>query len=400
MLRKIIPPIASAARNFSICELPAHLQELQKTCHSFADRELKPVAAELDRDARFPAEQIAKLADLGLMRVTVDPEYAGSGLNMLALSLVVEELSRGCGSTGSIVSIHNCLFANLLNRVGAEEQKQHFFGKYSNNSIGVFALSESDAGSDVAALNTKAQREGDFWILNGTKAWVTSAKEAQYGVIFATVDTDLKYKGITAFLLDFDNATGLTVGPNEDKLGIRATSTCNLHLDNVRVRSSNVLGSIGGGFRLAMEQLDRARIGIASQALGIAQAALEAAVGYAEQRIAFGQPLLKLSSVQTRIAEMALRIESTRLLVRKAAVEIDRNERSTKACSMAKWFAGETATFAAHNCLQIMGGMGYVKNMPAERFYRDARITEIYGGVTDVQKTIVAEQVIEQLKGR
>lgn len=402
MFRKILPAVATSVhsiRNFTICELPGHLQELQKTCRNYVDRELKPIAAELDRDARFPTEQIAKLADLGLMRVTVDTECAGSGLNMLALSLVVEELSRGCGSTGSIVSIHNCLFANLLNRAGSKEQKQLFFGKYSNNSIGVFALSEPDAGSDVAALSTKATQEGDFWLLNGTKAWVTSAAVADCGIIFATVDTSLKYKGITAFLLDFENATGLTVGPEEDKLGIRATSTCSLHLENVRVPKSNVLGPIGGGFRLAMEQLDRARIGIASQALGIAQAALEAAVCYAEQRIAFGQPLSKLSSVQTRIAEMALRIESSRLLVRKAATEIDRNVRATKSCSMAKWFAGETATFAAHNCQQIMGGMGYVRNMPAERFYRDARITEIYGGATDVQKTIVAEQVMKQIKG-
>ncbi|XP_053695641.1 short-chain specific acyl-CoA dehydrogenase, mitochondrial-like [Sabethes cyaneus] len=402
MLRKILPAIASSThltRCFSICPLPAHLQELQRTCRNFADRELVPIATELDRDSRFPAEQIAKLADLGLMRVTVDPEYAGSGLNMLALSLVVEELSRGCGSTGSIVSIHNCLFANLLNRAGTEAQKQHFFGKYSNSSIGVFALSEADAGSDVAALNTKAHSDDDHWVLNGTKAWVTSAVEAQCGIIFATVDTDLKYKGITAFLLDFDKVTGLTVGPKEDKLGIRATSTCSLYLNDVRVPRSNILGTVGGGFRLAMEQLDRARIGIASQALGIAQAALEAAVCYADQRIAFGQSLLKLSSVQSRIAEMALRIENARLLVRKAATDIDRDQRATKSCSMAKWYAGETATFAAHNCQQIMGGMGYVKTMPAERFYRDARITEIYGGVTDVQKTIVAEQVIKQIKG-
>ncbi|XP_058821338.1 short-chain specific acyl-CoA dehydrogenase, mitochondrial-like [Topomyia yanbarensis] len=398
MFLKVLPPLApkSWIRHFSICQLPQELQVIQETCRNFADRELKPIASELDRNGRFPFEQISKLADLGFMRVTVDSAYGGSGMTMLALSLIVEELSRGCGSTGSIVSIHNCLYGNLLNRVGTTEQKQLFFGKYSNSTIGAFALSESNAGSDVAALSTRAVEDGDSWILHGTKAWVTSAAEAKCGIVFATVDPSLKHKGIAAFLIDFEQANGLTVGRNEDKLGIRATSTCDLCLDNVRIPKSNLLGSHNGGFRLAMEQLDRARVGIASQALGIAQAALEAAIQYAGQRIAFGQSLLKRTSVQTRIAEMAVRIESSRLLVRKAAVELDQGMKATKSCAMAKWIAGETATYAAHNCQQIMGGMGYVKDMPAERFYRDARITEIYGGVTDVQKTIVAENVIRE----
>ncbi|XP_055639465.1 short-chain specific acyl-CoA dehydrogenase, mitochondrial-like [Toxorhynchites rutilus septentrionalis] len=384
-------------RQFSVCELPQELQDIQKTCRNFANRELKPVAAALDANSRFPAEQMKNLADLGLMRVTVDTEYGGSNLNMLALSLVVEELSSGCGATGSIVSIHNCLYADMLNRLGTKQQKELFFGKYPRETIGVFALSESDAGSDVAALDTMAVKEGDCWILNGTKAWVTSAAEAKSGIVFATVDSELKHKGITAFLLDFDQAAGLKVGNPEDKLGIRASSTCSLYLENVHIPVKNVLGPIGGGFRIAMEQLDRARIGIASQALGIAQAALETAVQYAKQRKAFGQSLLELSPVRMRIAEMAVRIESARLLVRKAACEIDRNGRATKACSMAKWIASETATFAAHNCQQILGGMGYVKNMPAERYYRDARITEIYGGVTDVQKAVIAELTIGEM---
>lgn len=395
-----VKSIFHSIRKFSICELPKDLREIQKTCRNFTERELKPIAAELDRDGCFPAKQIAQLADLGLMRVTVSPEYGGSNLGMLALSLVVEEISRGCASTGAILSIHNCLYANLLNRLGTVQQKEYFFSKYSADTIGAFALSESDAGSDVAALSTKAKQDGGDWILNGSKAWVTSAKEAKSGIVFATIDPELKYKGITAFLIDFENLDGLKIGRNEDKLGIRASSTCGLHFNNVRIPGSNVLGKVGGGFRVAMEQLDRARIGIASQALGISQAALETASQYAEQRIAFGQPLSKLHSVQTRIAEMAVRIETARLLIRKAATEVDRGQQATKAISMAKWVAGETATFAAHNCQQIMGGMGYVKDMPAERYYRDARITEIYGGVTDVQKAIVAEHVIRELKGK
>uniref|UniRef100_A0A182SZM4 Short-chain specific acyl-CoA dehydrogenase, mitochondrial n=1 Tax=Anopheles maculatus TaxID=74869 RepID=A0A182SZM4_9DIPT len=335
------------------------------------------------------------------MRVTVSPKYGGTGLDMLSLSLVVEELSRGCGSTGSIVSIHNCLYANLLHRLGTDEQQERFFNKYGKQTIGAFALSEADAGSDVAAMSTRAAKDADgSWILSGTKAWVTSGIEAVAGIIFATVDPALKYKGITAFLVDFDkgNLAGLHRGRPEDKLGIRGTSTCDLILENVRVPEGNVLGTVGGGMRIAMEQLDRARIGIASQALGISQAALETAVQYAKQRTAFGGTLIDLPAVRTRIAEIATKIEMARLLVRKAAGELDRGLRATKACSMAKWVAGETATYAAHGCQQILGGMGYVKNLPAERYYRDARITEIYGGVTDVQKSIVAEQVIRELE--
>ncbi|XP_062552772.1 short-chain specific acyl-CoA dehydrogenase, mitochondrial-like [Armigeres subalbatus] len=401
MLRKLstIKPIVPFVRQYSVCELPKELRQIQQTCWNFAERELKPIAAELDHEERFPSIQISKLANLGLMRVTVSPEYNGSNLNMLAMSLIVEELSRGCASTGVIVSIHNCLYADLLNRLGTADQKDQFFTKHSNDTIGAFALSESDAGSDVAALSTTAkQNDGGDWILNGTKTWVTSAKEAKSAIVFATVDRALKYRGITAFLVNFEEAKGLTIGRKEDKLGIRATSTCSLHFDNVRIPKQSVLGEVGGGFRIAMEQLDRARIGIASQALGIAQAALETATQYAEQRIAFGEPLLRLHSVQVRIAEMAVRIESARLLIRKAAAEVDQGKRATKAISMAKWIAGETATFAAHNCQQILGGMGYVKDMAAERHYRDARITEIYGGVTDVQKLIVAEHVIRELQ--
>uniref|UniRef100_A0A182P4B5 Short-chain specific acyl-CoA dehydrogenase, mitochondrial n=1 Tax=Anopheles epiroticus TaxID=199890 RepID=A0A182P4B5_9DIPT len=391
------------SRTFSVCELSKEHQEVQQLCRQFCERELKPVASAIDRNGAFPEQQIAKLAELGLMRVTVSRDYGGSDLDMLALSLVVEELSRGCGSTGSIVSIHNCLYANLLQRLGTNEQRARFFNKYASKAIGGFALSEAGAGSDVAAMTTRATRDPNddgSWILNGTKAWVTSGVEAVAAIVFATVDPALKYKGITAFLVDFDGGrlAGVHRGRPEEKLGIRGTSTCDLILDNVRVPEANVLGTVGGGMRIAMEQLDRARIGIASQALGISQAALETAVAYAKERVAFGGTLIDLPAVRTRIADIATRIEMTRLLVRKAASEIDRGVRATKACSMAKWIGGETATYAAHGCQQILGGMGYVKSLPAERYYRDARITEIYGGVTDVQKAIVADQIIKELE--
>ncbi|XP_052898860.1 short-chain specific acyl-CoA dehydrogenase, mitochondrial-like [Anopheles moucheti] len=403
MFRKLYTAINARCilmRSFSVSELSKEHQDVQQLCRQFSERELKPTASTIDRTGVFPEEHIGKLAQLGLMRVTVSPRYGGSGFDMLSLSLVVEELSRGCGSTGSIVSIHNCLYANLLDRLGTDEQRERFFNKYHKHTIGAFALSEACAGSDVAAMTTRAAKDADgSWILNGTKGWVTSGIEAVAGIIFATVDPSLKYKGITAFLVDFEegNLAGLHRGRPEDKLGIRGTSTCDLILENVRVPAANVLGTVGGGMRIAMKQLDRARIGIASQALGISQAALETAIEYAKQRTAFGGTLIDLPAVRTRIAEIATRIETARLLVRKAAGEVDRGLQATKACSMAKWVAGETATYAAHGCQQILGGMGYVKDLPAERYYRDSRITEIYGGVTDVQKSIVADQIIKEL---
>jgi len=380
------------SRPFST-NLPDELKSLQELCRKFSDEELKPVADVLDREAKFPKKQIQKLGELGLMGITASSDYGGSNMSSLALSIVVEELSRGCGATGAIVSIHNCLYADLLSRLGTDEQKTTFLKPFvDGNKIGAFALSESDAGSDVAALSTSAIKDGDFYILNGTKAWVTSGLEADASVIFATLDKSLNHKGIAAFIVDM-TSSGVQRGKNERKLGIRASSTISLALSDVRVPSSNLLGPPREGFKIAMEQLDMARIGIASVSLGIAQASLDTAITYASQRIAFKKPILEMSSVQTRLAEMALRIEASRLLVRQAAQMKDESLRTTKVTSMAKWHASESATFCSHNCIQILGGMGVVEDLPAERLYRDARITEIFGGITDVQKMIVASQL-------
>lgn len=402
------------SRTFST-QLSHELQSLQEICKKFSKEELKPVADQLDRDGKFPKKQIHKLGKLGVLGIGVASDYGGANMNTLALSIAVEELSQGCGSTGAIVSIHNCLYANLLNRVGTHEQKLKYLKPFvDGNKIGAFALSESgrikqpigqqvkgninkilfssDAGSDVASMTTIASKDGNNYILNGTKAWVTSGIESEACIVFATVDKSLGHKGITAFIVDMD-ATGVRRGNNERKLGVRATSTCSLTLDNVRVGPENILGAPCEGFKLAMEQLEQGRIGIASQALGIAQASLDTAINYASQRIAFKKPILEMSAVQNRLAEMALKIEASRLLIRQAAQFQDENLKSTKYTSMAKWHASETATFCAHNCIQILGGMGVVEDFPAERFYRDARITEIYAGSTDIQKRIIADQV-------
>jgi butyryl-CoA dehydrogenase len=385
-------------RNYGICELSKEHKALQETCRSFTEKEIKPIATSIDRQAQYPKEIIEKLANLGLMRITVSPENDGCGLDFLALSLCVEELSRGSASVGAIVSIHNCLYANLVDRLGNEDQKRRFLKDFDLSAVGAFALSESEAGSDVANISTTATQEGDSYTINGCKTWVTSGLEAKAGVIFATVDKKLKHRGITAFLVDFDKSA-VERGQNERKLSIKSTSTCNLYLTNTKIPKENVLQSPGDGFKIAMQQLERARIGIASQALGISQASLDLAVEYAKQRKAFDEPIIKLPAVKTRLAEMASRIEASRLLVRKAAYNIDSGQKATKSSSMAKLTSSECATFCAHNCQQILGGMGLVEDYPAERFYRDARVTEIYGGVSDVQKSVIADQVIKEYGG-
>ncbi|KAJ9577514.1 hypothetical protein L9F63_005887 [Diploptera punctata] len=282
--------------------------------------------------------------------------------------------------------------------MGTKEQKDKFLTGFADGTyVGCFGLSEPGAGSDVGAMLTTAKLEGDHWVLNGTKAWVTSSHESKAAIVFATVDKSKKHKGITAFLIPIPTE-GFSLGKKEDKLGIRASSTSNLILEDVRIPKENLLGEVGGGFKLAMKMLAqvRVRIGISSQALGIAQAALDCAVDYASKRIAFGGPIIKFQSVQSRIADMALRLESARLLTWRAAVIRDTGERSTKYSSMAKLAASEAATFVSHNCIQILGGMGYVTEMPAERHYRDARITEIYAGATDVQKLVIADHIAKE----
>lgn len=384
------------SRGFSLVSLPETHKMLQKTCRDFAEGELKPIAAKLDREHLFPEEQIKKLGQLGVMGINVSEEYGGPALDSLALSIAVEEIARGCGGTGTIVSVHNTLYANVLDQLGTKEQKDKFLVGFADGThVGCFGISEPGAGSDVGAMLTTAKLDGDEWVLNGTKAWVTSAYEAKAAIVFANVDKSKKHKGITAFLIPIPTP-GFSLGKKEDKMGIRASSTCNLILEDVRVPREHVLGEVGGGFKLAMMMLDSARIGISSQALGIAQAALDCAVDYASKRIAFGGPIIKLQSVQQRLADMALRLEAARLLTWRAAVIRDTGERSTKYSSMAKLASSEAATFVAHNCVQILGGMGYVTDMPAERHYRDARITEIYAGVTDVQKLVIAENVAKE----
>ncbi|XP_072353459.1 short-chain specific acyl-CoA dehydrogenase, mitochondrial isoform X3 [Scyliorhinus torazame] len=352
---------------YQMVELPETHQLLRDTCRGFAEKELSPVAAQLDREHRFPAEQVKKMGELGLMAMDVPEKYGGAGLDYLAYAIAIEEISRGCASSGVIMSVNNSLYLGPILKFGSEEQKHKWITPFTGgNKIGCFGLSEPGNGSDAGAASTTARLEDDHWILNGTKAWITNGWDASAAIVFATTDKSLKHKGISAFLVPMPTP-GLSLGKKEDKLGIRASSTTNLIFEDCRLPKDNILGEPGFGFKIAMQTLDSGRIGIASQALGIAQAALDCAVDYAEKRMAFGSPISKLQAIQE--------------------------------AAMAKLAASEAATSIAHKAMQILGGMGYVTEMAAERHYRDARITEIYEGTSEIQRLVIANQLLKGYKG-
>lgn len=394
---------------------------LQKTCRDFANNELVPNAGRFDREHLYPVEQIKKMGELGLMAVSVPDSLNGTGLDNLAYAIAMEEISRGCASCGVIMSVNNSLYLAPLMEFGTDKQKELFVSPYTDgNRVGCFALSEPGNGSDAGAASTTATLKGDKWILNGTKAWITNGYEAEAAVVLATTDKSQKHKGISAFIVPknasgegkqptkgktvtkiqskkFFRISGFSLGKKEDKLGIRGSSTCQLIFEDCEIPKDYLLGEPGYGFKIAMKTLDGGRIGIASQALGIAQASLELAVDYANKRLAFGKPISKLQSIQSKIADMSLQVESARLLTWRAAWLKDHKQNYTKEAAMAKLAASETATYCAHQSLQILGGMGYVTDMPAERYYRDARITEIYEGTSEIQRLVIAGAVLKEL---
>ncbi|KAM9095099.1 short-chain specific acyl-CoA dehydrogenase, mitochondrial [Sarcophilus harrisii] len=383
---------------YQSAELPETHQMLRQTCQDFAEKELAPIAGQLDKEHCFPGAQVKKMGALGLLAMDVPEEFNGSGLDYLAYAVALEEISRGCASTGVIMSVNNSLYLGPILKFGSQEQKQRWISPFtSGDKIGCFALSEPGNGSDAGAASTTARLEGDSWVLNGTKAWITNAWEASAAVVFATVDKALKHRGITAFLVPMPTP-GLSLGKKEDKLGIRASSTANLIFEDCRIPKENVLGEMGMGFKIAMQTLDMGRIGIAAQALGIAQASLDCAVDYAEKRLAFGSPLTKLQNIQFKLADMALALESARLLTWRAAMLKDNRKPYSKEAAMAKLAASEAATRIAHQAIQILGGMGYVTEMPAERHYRDARITEIYEGTSEIQRLVIAGHLLKSYR--
>jgi len=374
-------------------------------CRKFAEEELMPNAGEWDKKHEFPKEAVEKLAELGLMGINVSADRNGSGLDALAYAVAMEEISRGCASVGVIMSAHNSLYLYPIDAFGSDELKERFVAPYTGHgtggdgrlNVGCFGLSESGNGSDAGAASTTAKDDGDGWIVNGTKAWITNAHESSAAIVFASTDKSLKAKGISAFVVPMD-APGFSLGAKEDKLGIRASSTSNLIMDNVRIPKSNLIGELGQGFKISMQTLDGGRIGVAGQALGIASASIDCAVRYAPERHAFGKPIAELQAIQSKISAMVVARDSARLLTWRAAQLKDDGERFTREAAMAKLAASEAATMCAHQAIQILGGMGYVTEMPAERHYRDARITEIYEGTSEIQHLVIAGDVLKEYK--
>ncbi len=369
---------------------------LEKTCRQFASKHLAPKAYEFDKNHSFPANEIKALGELGLMGVFIPSEYGGAGLDAMSYVIAMEEISAGCASCGVVMSVNNSLFCDPIQKYGSAFLKEKFLTPFaSGKKLGCFALSEPNNGSDAAAMLTTARLDGDHYVLNGTKAWITNGYEADAAIVFATVDSSLKHKGVVAIVVDMPSA-GLSLGKKEDKLGIRASSTCNLIFEDCRVPKSHVLGEVGDGFRIAMSVLDGGRIGIAAQALGIGRAAMESAAKYANERKAFGKVLAELPSIQNKFAEMGMRLDAARLLTYRAAWLKDQKQSFTKEGAMAKLMASEGATYVTHQAMQVFGGNGYVTEYPMERHYRDARITEIYEGTSEIQRLVIGTRILRE----
>jgi alkylation response protein AidB-like acyl-CoA dehydrogenase len=374
---------------------PEH-EELLRMVRNFAQKEIAPIAAEFDESGEFPMATIKKMGQLGLMGIEVPEEYGGAGMDTLAYVLTMVEVARADASHSTILSVNNSLYSNALTLFGTEEQKQKYLVPVaSGEKIGAYSLTEPMSGSDAATMASRAvlNDAGTHYIINGTKSWVTSGPVADFVILFTMTHPEKGNKGITAFMIDADQP-GFIRGKKEPKLGIRASATSEIMYDNYEAPVENVLGKVGDGFKIAMQVLDAGRIGIASQALGIAEAAYEASLDYARNRKAFGGPIGQLQMIQQKIADMKTRIEASRLLIYNAVLAKQRGkvtgERYTLEASMAKLFASETAMFVTDEALQIHGGMGYSKEMPVERYYRDARITRIYEGTSEVQRMVIA----------
>ncbi|MEO6951443.1 MAG: acyl-CoA dehydrogenase [Polyangia bacterium] len=368
---------------------------VQKTAADFAKHEVLPKAAEIDRAHRHPKELVARMAELGLMGIAVPEEYGGAGFDALSYALALEEVSRACASTGVIMSVNNSLVCDPILKFGTEAQKRELLVPLaSGKKLGCFALSEPEAGSDAAAQKTTARRDGDDWVVSGIKNWITNGPVADTCVLLTMTDREAGHRGITAFVLPMDTK-GVSTGPADKKLGIRGSQSCQIFLDEVRLPSSLVLGEVGGGFKVAMSTLDGGRIGIAAQAVGIGRASLEDAAEYAKERKTFGKPISQHQGIQFKLADMATEVDAARLLTWRAAALKDRGARYGQEAAMAKLFASEAANRAAKECVQIFGGNGYVEDYPAERHYRDAKITEIYEGTSEIQRIVIANQLLK-----
>ena len=377
----------------SLTLTPEH-EMIRQAARDFAQNEIAPVAAHFDETGEFPSATVKKMGAQGFMGLEIPEEYGGAGLDTMAYVLALEEISRADASHGTIMSVNNSLFCHGIYKYGTEAQKQRYLKAVaSGQKVGAYSLTEPMSGSDAGTMKSRAVREGDHYVINGRKSWVTSAPVADYIVTFTMTAPEKQHRGITAFIVETDQP-GFVRGKKEPKLGIRASATSEIVFENYRCPVENRLGAEGEGFKIAMTVLDAGRIGIAAQALGIAEAAYEASVAYAKEREAFGQKIGEFQGIQWKIADMKMRLEASRLLIYSAALAKERGKttgaRYTLEASIAKLHASETAMFCAHEAVQIHGGMGYSKELPVERYFRDAKITEIYEGTSEIQRMVIA----------
>ena len=368
----------------------------QKTAREFADNELAPGVVERDEKKIFPKEGIKQMADLGFMGMMVEPKWGGGGMDSISYTIAMEEISRVEASSGVVMSVNNSLVCYLLEKFGSDFLKEKYLKPLaSGKKLGAFSLSEPQSGSDASNMRTIAKKEGDHYIISGTKNWVTNGINSNYVILFAVTEKGIGYKGVSCFIVE-KGWDGLETGKPENKLGIRASDTCELYFDNVKVPVENLIGKEGEGFTIALVILDAGRIGIASQAIGIAQASLNASVSYSRERIQFGKPIAKNQAIQFKIADMAMEIEAARLLIRQAAWKKDQKQNYGKLASMAKVYASEVAMRASTQCVQIHGGFGYMRESGIERLMRDAKITQIYEGTSEIQRIVIARELLKK----
>jgi butyryl-CoA dehydrogenase len=375
-------------------ELTDEQQLIRDAVREFAEAEVTPIAAELDRDHRFPYELLPKLAEMNLMGMPYPEKEGGAGADYVSYVIAIEEISRACASTGIIMSAHTSLATWPVYKFGTEAQKdQYLHDLASGRRLGAFALTEPGAGTDAAAGTATATLYADGYALNGSKMFITNAPYAEVYIVFAKTDPERGTRGMSAFVVEKDTP-GFSVGEAEHKLGIRGSSTPPIYFSDCRIPKEALLGGEGDGFKIAMQTLDGGRIGVSAQALGIAQAALDAAIAYAKERVQFGKPIANLQAIQWMIADMAMEVDAARLLVYRAASCVDNGRPYSTEGAMAKLFASETATRVAGKAIQIHGGYGYTESYPVERNYRDAKITELYEGTSEVQRMVIARSAL------
>ncbi|XP_071170603.1 short/branched chain specific acyl-CoA dehydrogenase, mitochondrial-like isoform X2 [Mytilus edulis] len=377
-------------RNLPVDLLSDEEKMMKETVAKMAAEKIQPLVREMDANSHLDSSVLQALFDNGLMGIEIDPEYGGTGSTFFIANLIIEELAKVDASVSVLVDVHNTLINNLIQKLGTQEQKDRYLPRLATDTVGSFCLSETESGSDAFAMKTSAVKNGDYYTINGTKIWITNAEHAGLFMVMANADPTKGYKGITTFLVDRDTE-GLSLGKKEDKLGIRASSTCPVHFDNVKVPASNVLGQVGMGYRYAIEILNEGRIGIASQMLGLAEGCFNNTVPYTKERKQFGRRIWDFQAMQHQIAHVATQIEACRLLVYNAARRKEAGEPFVKEAAMAKLYASEVASLTTTKCIEWMGGVGFTKDYPIEKYYRDCKIGTIYEGTSNIQLNTIAK---------